>query len=82
MHELTVPEIAKLVQSFVHAGVRAREAGFDAIEVHGAHGLINRFLSPHTSHREDAYGGDERRRPLPARDPWTVSARRWVATSR
>ncbi len=62
-HELTVPEIAKLVQSFVHAGVRAREAGFDAIEVHGAHGyLINEFLSPHTNHREDAYGGDEERR--------------------
>lgn len=59
-HELTTDEIAELVQVFVRAGLRAREAGFDAIEVHGAHGyLINEFLSPHTNHRDDEYGHDK-----------------------
>ena len=59
-HELTVAEIAELVQVFVRAGQRAQQAGFDAIEVHGAHGyLINEFLSPHTNHREDEYGRDK-----------------------
>lgn len=59
-HELTVTEIAELVQVFVRAGQRAQQAGFDAIEIHGAHGyLINEFLSPHTNHREDDYGRDK-----------------------
>lgn len=59
-HELTVAEIADLVQVFVQAGRRAQEAGFDAIEVHGAHGyLVNEFLSPHTNHRDDEYGRDK-----------------------
>ena len=57
-HELTVAEIAELVQAFVNAGRRAQEAGFDAVEMHGAHGyLINEFLSPHTNQRTDEYGG-------------------------
>ena len=59
-HELTVAEIAELVQAFVNAGRRAQEAGFDAVEMHGAHGyLINEFLSPHTNQRTDEYGGDK-----------------------
>ncbi|HET7724913.1 MAG TPA: FAD-dependent oxidoreductase [Propionibacteriaceae bacterium] len=59
-HELTVEEIGELVVAFVQAGVRAQEAGFDAIEVHGAHGyLVNEFLSPHTNHRDDEYGRDK-----------------------
>lgn len=59
-HELTVPEIAELVQAFTSAGVLAQRAGFDAIEVHGAHGyLLNQFLSPHTNHRDDEYGRDK-----------------------
>ncbi|HSN10488.1 MAG TPA: NAD(P)/FAD-dependent oxidoreductase [Propionibacteriaceae bacterium] len=59
-HELTVEEIGELVVAFVRAGERAQEAGFDAVEVHGAHGyLINEFLSPHTNHRDDEYGRDK-----------------------
>lgn len=56
--ELTVEGIQEVVQDFAAAARRAREAGFEVVEVHGAHGyLIGEFLSPHTNHRTDAYGG-------------------------
>ena len=56
--ELTVPEIAELVAAFGNAARRCRDAGFDFVEVHGAHGyLINQFLAPNSNHREDRYGG-------------------------
>jgi 2,4-dienoyl-CoA reductase-like NADH-dependent reductase (Old Yellow Enzyme family)/thioredoxin reductase len=56
--ELTIPEIEGLVESFGQAARRAKEAGFDAVEIHGAHGyLINQFLSPWFNRRTDAYGG-------------------------
>ncbi|WP_066940144.1 NADH:flavin oxidoreductase/NADH oxidase [Streptomyces sp. NBRC 110611] len=56
--ELTVEGIRQVVQEFAAAARRAREAGFEVIEVHGAHGyLIGEFLSPYTNHRTDAYGG-------------------------
>mgnify|MGYP000935258319 CR=1 FL=1 len=58
--EMTKDDIDKVVQAFKEGARRANEAGFDAIEVHGAHGyLINQFLSPLTNHRTDEYGGDE-----------------------
>jgi 2,4-dienoyl-CoA reductase-like NADH-dependent reductase (Old Yellow Enzyme family)/thioredoxin reductase len=61
--ELTVAEIHELVRRFTEAARRARTAGFDAVELHGAHGyLIGQFLSPESNHRRDAYGGDTRRR--------------------
>ena len=51
-------EIARLVECWGKAAVRAREAGFDAVEIHGAHGyLISQFLSPYTNRRTDGYGG-------------------------
>ncbi|MDP2627202.1 MAG: hypothetical protein Q8Q58_09885, partial [Candidatus Rokubacteria bacterium] len=57
--ELTVAEIQELVHSFAGAARRARAAGFDAVELHGAHGyLIGQFLSPESNYRRDAYGGD------------------------
>jgi 2,4-dienoyl-CoA reductase-like NADH-dependent reductase (Old Yellow Enzyme family)/thioredoxin reductase len=57
--ELTIPEIEELVESFVQAARRAREAGFDGVEIHGAHGyLITSFLSPYANRRTDRYGGD------------------------
>ncbi|TXL72943.1 FAD-dependent oxidoreductase [Vineibacter terrae] len=61
--ELTVGEIERIVGRFADAAVRAAEAGYDAVELHGAHGyLIGEFLSPEANKREDAYGGDTKRR--------------------
>ena len=51
-------DIEEIVEAYSLAAGRAVEAGFDAVELHGAHGyLINQFLSPLTNHRDDAYGG-------------------------
>ncbi|CAL9325532.1 MULTISPECIES: NADH:flavin oxidoreductase/NADH oxidase [Streptomyces] len=56
--ELTVDQIAEVVEQFAAAARRALAAGFEIAEIHGAHGyLINEFLSPHSNHRTDAYGG-------------------------
>jgi len=57
-HELTTDEIGTIVQWFAAAARRAREAGFDGVEVHGAHQyLIASFLSSATNRRRDKYGG-------------------------
>jgi 2,4-dienoyl-CoA reductase-like NADH-dependent reductase (Old Yellow Enzyme family)/thioredoxin reductase len=57
-HELTVEEIAERVQWFASAARRAREAGFDGVEVHGAHQyIVAAFLSSATNQRKDEYGG-------------------------
>jgi len=57
-HELTVPEIRGIVDAFVAAAQRARNAGFDVVELHSAHGyLVHQFLSPLANRRGDAYGG-------------------------
>jgi len=56
--ELTIDGIEELVASFGDAARRCREAGFDFIEIHGAHGyLINQFMAPNSNHRQDEYGG-------------------------
>ncbi|KAK3941498.1 NADPH dehydrogenase [Diplogelasinospora grovesii] len=56
--EMTIAEIEGLIQSFGEAAKRAVQAGFDAIEIHGAHGyLISNFLSPMSNTRTDQYGG-------------------------
>lgn len=61
--ELSMEEIGQLVGAFASAARRAREAGFDAISLHMAHGyLINQFLSPLSNRRSDAYGRDLRGR--------------------
>lgn len=60
---LTVAEIAAIVGEFAEAARRAVAAGFDMIEIHGAHGyLVGQFLSPYANKREDEYGGDFERR--------------------
>lgn len=56
---LTRDEIPGITAAFVAAAGRAVAAGFDAIEVHAAHGyLLHSFLSPFSNQRDDAYGGD------------------------
>ncbi|MFJ9909020.1 NADH:flavin oxidoreductase/NADH oxidase [Streptomyces sp. NPDC101152] len=56
--ELSVEQIREVVGAFADAARRALAAGFEVAEIHGAHGyLINEFLSPHSNHRTDAYGG-------------------------
>lgn len=57
-HELTKEEIKSIVEDFKKATIRAKEAHFQLIEIHGAHGyLIHEFLSPLSNHRNDEYGG-------------------------
>jgi 2,4-dienoyl-CoA reductase-like NADH-dependent reductase (Old Yellow Enzyme family)/thioredoxin reductase len=64
---LTLEEIASLIESFGQAARRAKEAGFDGIDLHCAHGyLLCQFLSNYTNKRSDGYGGDiENRSRLP-----------------
>ncbi len=55
---LETSDIAGVVEAFRDAAIRAHNAGFDMIELHGAHGyLIHEFLSPLSNHRTDNYGG-------------------------
>jgi len=57
-HELTVEEIAERVGWFASAAGRAKKAGFDGVEIHGAHQyLVAAFLSSATNQRKDQYGG-------------------------
>jgi 2,4-dienoyl-CoA reductase-like NADH-dependent reductase (Old Yellow Enzyme family)/thioredoxin reductase len=56
---LTIDGIQEIIFKFGEAARRALEAGFDLIEIHGAHGyLVNQFLSPFSNIRQDRYGGD------------------------
>lgn len=60
---LSVDEIGEIVEAFGAGARRAREAGFDAVDIHGGHGyLIAQFLSPFFNRRADRYGGDLRGR--------------------
>jgi 2,4-dienoyl-CoA reductase-like NADH-dependent reductase (Old Yellow Enzyme family)/thioredoxin reductase len=60
---LSREEISELVKAFAQACRRAKEAGFDAVEFHGAHGyLISQFLSPYYNRRADEYGGSPEKR--------------------
>jgi 2,4-dienoyl-CoA reductase-like NADH-dependent reductase (Old Yellow Enzyme family) len=55
---MTLEDITTLVSAFGEAATRSVSAGFDAIEIHAAHGyLLHEFLSPLSNHRTDAYGG-------------------------
>jgi len=60
---MTLEDIEETIAAFGSAAVRARTAGFDAVELHGAHGyLLMQFLSAHANSRTDKYGGDFRGR--------------------
>lgn len=57
-HELTKEEIKNIVEDFKQSAIRAKQAGFEVIELHGAHGyLLHEFLSPISNQRTDEYGG-------------------------
>jgi len=57
-HELSLEEVEGVIESFVSAAKRAVAAGFDVIEIHGAHGyLLHSFYSPKSNFRTDKYGG-------------------------
>ena len=57
--ELSKSEIKDIILEFVDAAMRVKEAGFDGVEIHSAHGyLLNQFFSPLTNKRTDEYGGD------------------------
>ncbi|WLD91948.1 NADPH dehydrogenase NamA [Alkalihalobacillus sp. AL-G] len=61
--EMSIEQIKKTVEDFQAAARRSKEAGFDIIEIHGAHGyLINQFLSPLTNERTDEYGDSKEKR--------------------
>lgn len=56
--KLSIEEISELVKAFGKAAKRSVDAGFDAVEIHGAHGyLLHQFLSPLCNDRDDEYGG-------------------------
>jgi 2,4-dienoyl-CoA reductase-like NADH-dependent reductase (Old Yellow Enzyme family) len=61
--EMTINEIEETIRNFGQAARRVKEAGFDAVQIHSAHGyLISEFLSPITNKRTDFWGGDFDRR--------------------
>lgn len=60
---LSTEEVDQLVEDFIAAAVRAEKAGFEGVEIHGAHGyILCQFLSPETNRRTDRYGGSAEKR--------------------
>ncbi|MEZ4605883.1 MAG: hypothetical protein R2865_03515 [Deinococcales bacterium] len=87
---LELEGIERIKQAFVSAALRANEAGFKVLEIHGAHGyLLHEFLSPLSNQRQDSYGGsfDNRLRLLEevsqaVRAVWLKLCRCWCGFQR
>lgn len=78
--EMTTEDIHDVVVAFQNATRRALEAGYQVIELHGAHGyLLNEFLSPLTNHRTDEYGGSFENRTRIVREVTTAVREVWPA---
>ena len=79
--EMSTDEIEMLIDAYGQAARRAKEAGFDAVQIHSAHGyLINQFISPYTNRRTDKWGADLQGRTRFLREV-TRSVRERVGTS-
>jgi len=77
---LSIPEIQQIVEAWGAAAARAHAAGFDLVEIHGAHGfLLHEFLSPAANRRTDAYGGTPSRRQRFALEVAEAVRARWPA---
>jgi len=78
--EINTDEIDMLIDAYAQAARRAKQAGFDAVQIHAAHGyLINQFISPYTNRRTDKWGGDLQGRTRFLREV-TLSIRELVGT--
>jgi 2,4-dienoyl-CoA reductase-like NADH-dependent reductase (Old Yellow Enzyme family) len=76
--ELDAAGIRRVIEQFVHATRRARQAGYQVVEVHAAHGyLLHEFLSPLSNHRTDAYGGSFENRTRLVREVVTAVRAEW-----
>lgn len=61
--EMTADEVRSVIQMFIDAARRAKDAGFDGVQIHAAHFFfLSRFISPAVNHRSDAYGGSTENR--------------------
>lgn len=79
-HALSEEELGLLVQAWADAARRADAAGYDAIQIHAAHGyLLHQFLSPLNNTRTDGYGGDERGRTRLLREVVAAVRAAWPA---
>jgi 2,4-dienoyl-CoA reductase-like NADH-dependent reductase (Old Yellow Enzyme family) len=77
--ELDAEGIARIVGDFGRAAARARRAGFDVIEIHGAHGyLLHEFLSPLSNLRKDEYGGSLENRTRMLREVARAVRNEWA----
>jgi 2,4-dienoyl-CoA reductase-like NADH-dependent reductase (Old Yellow Enzyme family) len=74
---ISADEIETLVKDFGDAAVRAKEAGFDGVQLHGAHNyLLSQFLSPYYNRRTDEYGGSVENRTRLHREVYQEARRR------
>ena len=61
---MSIDEVKRLRDDFIEAGVRAKKAGYEGVEIHGAHGyILCQFLSSDINKRDDEYGGNLENRP-------------------
>jgi 2,4-dienoyl-CoA reductase-like NADH-dependent reductase (Old Yellow Enzyme family) len=61
--EMTIEDINRVIMEFAEAAARVKEAGFDGVQIHSAHGyLLSQFLSPYSNRRTDLYGGTREKR--------------------
>jgi 2,4-dienoyl-CoA reductase-like NADH-dependent reductase (Old Yellow Enzyme family) len=78
--EMTEDDIAEVIDAFAQAARRADEAGFDVVEIHGAHGyLLHQFLSPASNQRSDRWGGSPQNRRRFVLEVTAAVRQRWPA---